>query len=116
MAVHVSVRKVFPLTHSKILPKIRSRWRNVCNGYCNVQNQWLASIDLIQKRKNNFSLYINRDFGTNKFDSDKPYQVQTCCAKWTRTFEEKGIEEPQQSIEYILSHVLGQKTVSTLTV
>ncbi|XP_048403446.2 MTRF1L release factor glutamine methyltransferase isoform X1 [Stegostoma tigrinum] len=38
-----------------------------------------------------------------------------CVTHWKKIFEEKGISEPQQSSEYIISHVLGAKTIHNLT-
>ncbi|XP_041047830.1 MTRF1L release factor glutamine methyltransferase isoform X3 [Carcharodon carcharias] len=37
-----------------------------------------------------------------------------CVTHWQRIFEQKGISEPQHSSEYIISHVLGGKTVHSL--
>lgn len=37
--------------------------------------------------------------------------VKKLCDKWTKTFKEKQISEPDVSAELILAHVLGKKMV-----
>lgn len=54
---------------------------------------------------------VRRSFSSNACD----YTIGDVIDHWSRRFENEGVTEPVESIEYIVAHIIGTKKVISLS-
>lgn len=61
----------------------------------------------------NFSGRFTRSLSAIKKIPNDVFSVKSVISQWTKKFKLNNVLEPDSSAEYIVAHVLGEKTVRT---